>query len=272
MIMPENTAPDKEDLASGGGSAHEVVNSGKPPSQWEVKLFSDIGAGEPFVSRLFMELPELLDAMQVTNAEEVKRIQEAKEQLGCLMIDCLMPAFVSLRELRQSYGDEKVPQLTKTKHFNDMYGSLWTAYRDRTERVAKLLGFRIAFLYDNDKKFTNGWTKFASDHPKVDANFCKLLKWHRNSWQNELARFRDKWLEHQVLKPADVEKFYNLKTANAIFDCVWLAIEDIIGFLAGAKLSPSVELAEFPDARGPTAMKRFGFMWAEGVKFEASNK
>lgn len=269
--MPENIKPDKGN-ASSGGYTHKVVSTGKPPSQWEVKLFSDIGAGEPFVSRLFIGLREVLDAMQVTNADEMKKTKEAKEQLGCLMIDCLMPAFVSLRELRKSDGDDKAPELTKTKHFNDMYGSLWAAYRDRTEKVAKLLGFNIAFLYDNDKKFGEGCTKFAADHPKVDANFCKLLKWHRDNWQSELAKLRDKWIEHQVLKPEDVKKFYNLKTANAIFDCVWLAIEDILGFLAGGKMSPSVHLVESPDGRGPTTMKRFCFMWAEGVKFEAPRK
>jgi hypothetical protein len=270
--MSENTKPDKRDPSSGGYTHKAIVHSGKPPSQWEVKLFSDIGAGEPFVSRLFIELATVLDAMQVTSADEIKKTDEAKEQLGRLMIDCLMPAFVSLRELRNSDRDDKVPELTKTKHFNDLYGSLWTAYKDRTQKVAKILGFNIAFLYDNDKKFTEGCTKFAVDHPAVDGNFFKMLKWHRDNWQNELSKLRDKWIEHQVLKPEDVKKFYNLKTANAIFDCVWLAIEDIIGFLAGAKLSPSVQLAELPDGNGPTAMKRFCFMWAKGVTFETPSK
>lgn len=266
--MQDIKQPPPKEASASGGRIYKVVSSPKPPSQWEVKLFSDIGAEEPFVSRLFIGLPEVLDAMQVINADQMKKTEEAKEQLGCLMIDCLMPAFVSLRELRKSYDDKTVPELTKTKHFNEMYGSLWTAYKDRTEKVAKSLGFNISFLYDNDKKFTEGCKKFVADHPEVDANFCKLLTWHRDNWQNELAKLRDKWIEHQVLKLENVKKFYNLQTAGAIFDCVWLAIEDIIGFLAGAKLSPSVQLAELPDGRGPTAMKRFGFMWAEGVKFE----
>lgn len=270
--MPKDMKPVKGDLPSSGGYTHMVVSAGKPPSQWEIKLFSDIGVGEPFMSRLFIELPELLNSMQVINAAEIKKRDEAKEHLGCLMIDCLIPAFISLRELRKIFDDSKVPELTKTKHFNDMYGSLWTAYKDRLEKVAKLLDFNIAFLYDNDKKFTEGCKTFASDHPLVDTNFCSLLKWHRDNWQNELARLRDKWIEHQVLKPEDVKKFYNLKTANAIFDCVWLAIEDIVGFLAGAKLPHSVQLAELPDGKGPTAIKRFCFMWAEEVKLETRGK
>jgi hypothetical protein len=244
------------------GKTHKVVPTGNPSAPYTIKLFSDIGTEHPFVSRVLLGLNEVIDATLVSNPDEIKWA------LGDLMVDCLMPAFVSLRELRKSFDDEQVPELTKTKHFNDMYGSLWSAYKDRMQKVIKLLGFKVGFLFQNDKAFEQGCKKFCADHPEVDSNFCEVLKWHRDHWQNELATFRNKFLEHQVLKATDVKKFYSLKIAEQIFDCVWIAIEDVVAFLAGAKLGPSIRLAELPDSRGTTATKRFGFVWAERVKFE----
>jgi hypothetical protein len=211
-------------------------------------------------------LSEVLDALQITNAPEVK------EELGSLMVDCLMLAFVSLRELRKCFGDDTVPELTKTKHFNDMYGSLWTAYKDRMQKVTRLLHFDIGFLFQNDDKFAKGCTTFSAEHPEIHPDFFQLLKWNRGNWQSQLAKFRNEYLQHQTLKPENVKTFYVLNAAERTFDCVWIAIEDIIGVLASTKLSPSVRLAELPDSRGTTAMKRFCFVWAEGVKFETPPK
>src|SRR4029077_2521926 len=94
------------------GKAHKVVLTGTPNSPFKVSLLSDVGAGEPFISRLSLRLSEVLDAMFVQCQEEVEETKKIKRELGELVFECLIPAFLSLRELRQFAGNKEVPELT----------------------------------------------------------------------------------------------------------------------------------------------------------------
>ena len=250
------------------GNTHKVVLTGNPNSPFQVSLLSDVGAGEPFVSRLSLGLTEVLDAMFVQSQEEVEKTTKIKSELGELVFECLIPAFLSLRELRQFAGNKEVPELTIMKHFNDMYRTLWTAYKDRMQTITKLLGFDIGFLFENDQKFEKGCTKFLADHPEIDPEFRVMLKGDRDTWQNRLSRLRNDLLEHKTLKPEDFPDFYKLKSAELVFDNVWMAIEDIIAILAASKFSKSFRLVQIPDSYNNTALKRFGFAFADNVQLK----
>jgi hypothetical protein len=101
--------------------------SGKMP--FTVKPFSDVGTGEPFLARIALGLADVLDGTDFDNKQEIK------EAILSLVFDCLIPAFMSLRELRMIAMKKDVPELTKAKNFDDMYKYLWGAYKDRLPKI-----------------------------------------------------------------------------------------------------------------------------------------
>jgi hypothetical protein len=251
---------------------HQGVVSGNPNSPFKVTYLSDVGAGEAFVSRLSLGLTEVFDAMFVQSHEDTLTAQQIKHELNDLVMECLIPAFLSLRELRQSVGNEEIPVLTKLKHFNDMYRTLWSAYKDRMQTIAKMLGFNIGFLFENDQKFEKGCAQFLTDNPRIHPELHDMLKWDRDSWQNRMSKLRNDVLEHKTLKLEDFPEFYTLNSAEIAFDNVWMAIEDILASLAASKFSEQFCLTEIPNTRNHTALKRFGFGFAEGVSTQEKLK
>src|ERR1700693_2607737 len=110
------------------------MSSGRPPSTFTVRPFADIGTSELFVTRITLGLPDVVGATVFNNQKEIK------DAIVNLSMDCLMPAFTALRELRKIAADDNIPVLTKIKNFDDMCRYLWTAYKDRMKSVGKLLG------------------------------------------------------------------------------------------------------------------------------------
>jgi hypothetical protein len=229
----------------------------KPPNQWIVKPFADVGTAEPFFSRLIIGLPQILDATLYRDRDAIRTsIRE-------LAMYSVMPAFLSLRELRKIARDEKIPVLTKTKTFDDMCKSLWTAYKDRMKITAKLMGYDIGFLFQKDPQFEAGCTEFPRTHPEVSHELIMRMKGNRATWQPRLARFRNDYLEHQKIKREDVGMFYSLENAEMSFCNVWVAIEEILVILLAAQLPNMACLREIPEAeRNPHIPLRFGFAWA----------
>ena len=76
-----------------------------------VKLFSDVGMGELFMSRLYHFQDHILNGLFGT--KKIKGIQEA---ILRVVFDGLEPAFRSLRELRKEWLDEKIPEKKKRQH------------------------------------------------------------------------------------------------------------------------------------------------------------
>jgi len=198
--------------------------------------FADVGTTEPFVARLALGLAELLDGTLYQNKEEIK------ESILRSCLECLIPAFVSLRELRKIADKPDAPLLNKTKHFDDMCKSLWSVYKDRMQGSAKLMGYGIGFAFDTDSKFEQGCVDFLQAHPEVSPILTAELKNRRATWQKELSRFRNEHLEHQTIKREDVAAFYSLQRAELLFHSVCLAIEETLVILIAAKLPSGVIL------------------------------
>jgi hypothetical protein len=219
--------------------------------------FADVGSSEPFVARIPLGLADLLDGTTQLNKQEIK------EAIMSAFVDCLMPAFLSLRELRQIAAKDEIPLANKTKHFDDMCKSLWSAFKDRMQIAAKLMGYDIGFLFQRDSLFEQGCTDFSKAHPEVSPVLIAEMKARRATWQSELARFRNDYLEHQTIKREEIAAFYSLERAERLFDSVWVAIEETLVVLIAAKLVPLAALREIPLAeRNPACPKRFGWAWA----------
>jgi hypothetical protein len=231
------------------------MGSGNESNTWTVSLFADIGTNELFVTRITIGLPEVLDATLYDNRDKIK-----EAIIGGVCMDCLLPAFISLRELRKTAADNQIPTLTKTKNFNEMCRNLWTAYRDRMTTAAKLMGYDLRFLFKKDSVFDSGCKAFLESNPDVNPELIARIRGNRTTWQPELMKFRNDYLEHKKIKDKDVVGVYSLESAESIFINVWVAIEEILVILLAAKLPPLFCLREIPESeRNPHLPARFGF-------------
>jgi hypothetical protein len=228
----------------------------KPP--FTIKRYADVSTQEPFVARIGLGLSDVLDGTELPNKQEIK-----EELMSGVLFGSLVPAFGSLKELRALTGRSDVAEITQIKNFDDMYRHLWAAYKDRMQKVMALMGFDIGFAFTDEKSFVRGCEQFRAKHPGVDAALLDMLAVDRATWQSQLAKFRNKYLEHQSLRREYVADLYTLDKAEIAFHNVWEAIEDILAILAASKLYPGVQLVEIPEAtRNPQCPKRFGFAWA----------
>jgi hypothetical protein len=218
-----------------------------------------VGTSEPFVTRLIIGLSDVLNATSYQNKQEIK------EAIAELTHECVMSAFQSLRELRQIANGSDIPVLRKTKSFDDMYKYLWTAYKDRMQSTAKLLGYDLGFLFQQDVKFRKGCEDFPKANPEVHPSLIGLIKHNRAAWQPDFLRFRNDYLEHHKIQREAVASFYCLERAELTFASVWITIEEILVVLIATKLPSTICLREIPEAeRIPSLPKRFEFAWADG--------
>jgi hypothetical protein len=122
------------------------------------------------------------------------------------------------------------------------------------------MGFKIGFLYDNDKKFKEGLEGSRKENPALRSGFEKFLEDGRTQWQNDLADFRNKWLEHPLGNRKQFDKFYTPGYGEEIFQHVWTAIADIVPILLELKLVHGSRLIEqAPNDPGPKWPQRFRY-------------
>lgn len=227
----------------------------------KLEFFSDIGTGNPFVARIGLGLIDILNS---TNFKERKKINDAIFEI---LFEGLMPAFISLRELRkfetQGAKGGRVPIMTINKSYYNLYNHLWVAYKYRMQRVVKLLGFDVGFLFQKENQFKQGCENFLKQHPSVNQAFTKMLADVRKSWQNILSTIRNHYLEHKILDIKQVERFFTIENSELLFCNCWQAIEMILVILlmTGIPLDKGIDIAEIPEKeRDPDCSKRFRFV------------
>jgi hypothetical protein len=226
--------------------------TGTPPNQFHKVHFADFGVSEPFVARLVIGLSEILQATPLVNRDEIKGaiVELAMHSVG--------QAFLSLRELRAIAADPNVPHLTKTKAADEMYKCLWAAYKDRLQTAAKLIGFDIGFLYQNDSKFEEGCLEFMRKYPNVSSDLISRMRGYRSTWQPKLAAFRNDYTEHKTLDARAIAEFHNLAFAERMFEHVWVAAEELLFFMIAAHLPRFFGYVEIPvSERDPIKPLRF---------------
>lgn len=223
-----------------------------------IELFSDVGTGEPFIARIGLGLIEILNA---THFKQRKKINDA---ILDIIFEGLLPAFISLREIRELEAKkEKAAIATLNRNYYDLYNRLWAAYKDRMQKVVRLLGFDLGFLFQKENQFSRGCKNFLKKHPNINPAFTKMLRDERKSWQNILSTIRNNYLEHKGLETKRVERFFTIDNAEILFQNCWQAIEDIIVVLlrTGMPLHIGIDIAEIPEEeRAPSCPKRFRFV------------
>jgi hypothetical protein len=236
-------------------AVHKVkLEPGKHPRDWPVVKVADVDGNEPFV-KAFLELPPLVDAGTIYDPQR----SEVKSAIHSILIDGIMPAFLDLQRIRASVGRD-IPLMDRAQPYEDLAGKLWKLYKELTQNAARLMGFNIGFLFMNDKNFRDGLKKFRADNPELLAGYDKFLEETRDSWQNDLAKFRNTWLEHPTGDPKQFSKFYTPEYAEMLFDAVWRTICDILPPLLELKLPNGVKLIEQdPNDPAPRGPQRFQY-------------
>lgn len=224
-------------------------------SDFKVEHLANFGTGEPWVTRLMVDLPAIVDVTTVENRDQTKEAFAATFR-------ALVDAYNDLRELRRIEADVNVPVSEREVAYSAFYVHLWRAFKDRFQReVPVALGYEIGFLWRSDKDFEAGAVRFLDDCPEIDPQLVAMMRDDRRTWANKLALFRNEGLEHKSeLDPAFVASFYTLAAAELAFENVWRAIEDISVMLLVPHLAPGITLVEIPEAECDPAMpRRYGF-------------
>lgn len=214
---------------------------------------ADFGSGEPFVARITIGIYELLDALEANETNKRSQIDalgEVSEELDY--------AFIALRKIQ----NKKRPLLVaeRKKEYSNLYDHLWTAYKDRFQKLIDLIGFDIGFLFKNDRDFEKESTEYFHAN-KLPEKLRQMMKHDRKIWQNALGDFRNHYRQHRHISHEIEKVWFNQDLAQKTFDNVWQAIEDVTVWLLQTKLeksTKSLRIVEIPEAtRDPACPRRF---------------
>jgi len=223
-----------------------------PPNKWPVRKMADVGTDEVFVR----ETIELFDLLNGTLIEGEQR-RRATDAIGSTLIDGLIPTFMELRAIRESRGKD-LPFIEQCQLYEDFARKLWKTYKDLTQRAAAEMGFDIGFFFQKETKFEEGLKAFRASYPAAPANLEDYLREVRKRWQNDLAQFRNGFLEHQEGSRQDHMKFYDPDFVEGLFAGAARIIADILVMLMNLRLPPRFHIVEHDDKiHGPGWPNRF---------------
>ncbi len=226
----------------------------------KIQKYSDIGISEPFLSRLW-SLFDLLEG--TTFGDDIKA--KVRDSIMEILTEGLMPAFLSLREIRKmESGEVEKVIVDLEKNYFDLFKYLWVAYKNGMQIAVKNMGFDIGFLFQNEKKFEEGAKVFIckTDLAGRGMEVIDMFRDERKSWQNTLSMIRNKYLEHKEIPKTDIESYLNLDSARLFFENCWKAIEEIlVCFLrTGFLLKAGIDIGETDEYKeDENALKRFQF-------------
>ena len=231
------------------------------PNKWQVRKFADVGWDERFVR----ETVELIDLLKGTLLLEEEKVV-ATDAIGSVLSDGLIPTFLKLRKIRESVGKD-LPVVDLYQMYEDFARKLWKSYKDLTQRAATAIGFDVGFFWQKESKFEEGLKKFRAANPSLVPDFEDYFREVRKLWQDDLAEFRNGFLEHQQGQREDFRKFYDAGFCEKLFEAVPRVIADILVMLMNLRMPAGCFIVLHDDAVfGPGWPNRFRW-YIEG--FEA---
>lgn len=229
--------------------------------EFKVKLFSDIGMEVTFMSRLMHFQGYIIDGLF-----GLKNRDEVKNSIMHVIFYGLEPAYRNLREAKKKWEDESIPEREKIQHIEGVYSYLVIAFKVRFQETAKLMGYDIGFLFQNENNFDKGLSLFSEKHPNFHSAFIESLKSERKSWLNITIEVRNILINHGAGKDPkkikDLECALTLESAEIIFENCWRCIEDILAIFADDILDPRLgiqilNLKEYTEDKNVS--ERFGY-------------
>jgi hypothetical protein len=216
-------------------------NNGMEPYKWPQQHYSDIGTDDDFVRELTLDFKELLHGTQVFGSQRTK----AEIAMVTLLVEGLLPAYTHLLSIETSSAQDAL--LKRLQRVEDYISALWRAYRTLFPKLTKILGFEISFLFQDDADFLKGVATFEKDHPNV-IGIQAFFKTQRDGWQNELANFRNNFIEHRNIPRAQFDVYYEGRKARETFELVWQVIEETLIVFLASYVRNAVGVARVPKA------------------------
>lgn len=217
---------------------------------FEAKKYANVGTKEP-VTAAFLGLQDLLNATDL----DLARQTEIKNILMEIYMDCLIPAFISLRKIHKPDADAGMAD--DYKNYDDLYRYLVRALKDRAQAAAKAIGYDIGFLFQQDAAFEKGCQEFGQKYPELPT-FGDWLRNVRVSTE-KLAAIRNNFLEHQNYPRGEFMDYYKPDIAQIFFDSAWQEAEAMLAFFISKRFRPGVKLRIIPEnERNPDLPKKFG--------------
>lgn len=202
--------------------------------KFSFKLFADVGTSELFIARL-NRFWDLLGGFPVENNDEIKKL------LTQATLEDLLSAFMSLRDLRKEWLDQKVPERKKQRDIENIYRSVIVAYKDKLQTIAKIIGYDIGFLFQqNQNVFEKKFQDFLTAHPEMDPEFVDMIVFDRRNWLAHTIAVRNDAIDHpSTTNPELLEKLkasMTLESVEMVFGSCWRSMEDVLFFLIRARL------------------------------------
>lgn len=151
-------------------AVYKMESNGLPPNKWPVVKVADVDGTEEFIKQM-MNLHRLVDAGSIYDPQRAA----VKSALTSILMDGLMPAFLELQQIRASVGMD-LPLMNREQPYEDLARKLWKSYSDLMQKASELMGFKLAFLFDNDKKF-------RSERRNFEARIRTFERDSKGSWR-----------------------------------------------------------------------------------------
>jgi hypothetical protein len=212
-----------------------------------IEQVADWGSEEPWVARIEIGIPELIRGLR-HQSEETEKLLWTFHQIP----EELSSAFIALRKIQKG----GMLKLEANKEYSNLYGHLWSAYKDRLQTFMKEFGYDIGFVFQKQSTFEKRIASYCKEND-LPEDFARSVIHDRNNWQNPLSEIRNDFNEHRKLPHNFDEKYFKKDLAKIMFDNVWMAIEDMIAIhikTEFGKTSRSVTFYEIPENERDEAM------------------
>ncbi len=223
----------------------------RKPGKAEAVLYSNIDLAQPFVARIW----GLLDILKLTSYQKQKEINDS---ILSLLFECLLPAHISLENIKKHSATAGIAELDKQKDYFDLHNHLWAAYKDRMQLIFQDSEFEIGFLFQKDADFEKGLSKLKTTFPSLTVGFIESITRDRNTWQKDIAMIRNDYIQHKKIPPEIASKYFTEKNAEIIFNNTWMAIEQIVLNFLVQEFPRAIKIIEIPkELRDPTMPKKY---------------
>jgi hypothetical protein len=219
---------------------YTVQDNGKEPRDWTPEQFSTANEGvEAFQAFYFDEVHEMVNITSIFGQDR----QDLTDAIMVMVLEGLLPAFDELRSIRL-YKDKPLPILNRKKHYENFARVLWHGYKDLWPKVAGLLGYNIGFVFQREANFNQGLEAFvARNQSQLLLDVREFLTRQRANWQQDLATFRNDYLEHRNSGvAATVDRFYDPTWADMVFVAVWRTIAELLSTFLESRFMPNVSI------------------------------
>jgi hypothetical protein len=190
-----------------------------------------------------------------------------------MVLEGLLPAFDELRSIRL-YKDKPLPILNRKKHYENFARVLWHSYKDLWPKIAGLLGYNIGFVFQGGANFNQGLDAFvAQNQSQLLLDVREFLNRQRITWQQDLATFRNDFLEHRNAEvAATVSRFYDPKWADVVFIAVWRTIAELLSTFLESRFMPNVSITRAEQQLVPGHLRMWQMFLCDPVERQTFTK